>query len=83
MKYYDENSIKVDREKLNEYIGSRDVQVTEMLQSHLAMQNNSHQAKHYLEWCLKDAERIGDSAYVVEDTVEGFDYCCIMRKVSL
>jgi len=48
----------------------------------MLMEGNSHGATNFLEWCLKDALRIGDKAYVVEvEHSDGYDYCCVMRGI--
>lgn len=82
MRRYYGNSIQLNREKLSNHIGSNDPQVSEMMESNLAMEGNSHNAKTYIEWCVKDAQRIGDSAYVIEDNIDDVDFCCIMRKLG-
>jgi len=34
----------------------------------------------YLEWCLKDAERMGEGFYVVENTNDDGVECCYIRR---
>lgn len=81
MKRYIRSSISLDRKELGEE-QQQDHQVTDMYPCMMLMEGNSHGANNFLEWCLKDALRIGDKAYVVEvEHSDGYDYCCVMRGI--
>ncbi len=78
-------SIKLPDELRGEVIGEHDLQITDMYAAKGKMPINQYGCKTFEEWCFRDCQRIGDSAYVVEHykTFDGetIKFVCIMRAI--
>jgi hypothetical protein len=58
------------------------LKLTKGLSQTLGMEENSLGAQNYLEWCTREALRIGCGCYVKKWERNGFKFCRIERPVS-